>query len=445
MRHFARYLFLLATLLVCLGGMAQNKTWREMHKVKKSETVYGIARQYGVTVDELMKANPDMSVPGYVLKKGDYIFIPYPSGSKAPAAAKPKAVAGNDGALRVGVVLPLHNVDGDGRRMVEYYRGLLMACEDLKKEGLSIAVSAWNVPIDADIYQTLVKDGIDKCDIIFGPLYSKQVKPLSFFVKDNGIKLVIPFSITGGDVDTNPNIFQVYQSPEDFYGRVADHFAYRFKDYNVVVIDCNDKTSDKGVFTFPLRKKLADKGVSCSVTNLTSSDAIFAGAFSAVKPNMVVLNTARSPELNQALARLDELTGSHPSLKVSLFGYTEWLMYVKYNLDRFCKYDTYIPANFYYNEYSSRVRALESRYRAAFNSPMMDYLPCFALTGYDQGMFFLRGLHAQGKNFTGEVEDKRALQTPLHFARAKAGGGYRNQALQFVHYNPDKSISIISF
>ena len=120
-------------------------------------------------------------------------------------------------------------------------------------------------------------------------------------------------------------------------------------------------------------------------------------------------------------------------------------MYVKYNLDRFCKYDTYIPANFYYNEYSSRVRALESRYRAAFNSPMMDYLPRFALTGYDQGMFFLRGLHAQGKNFTGEAEDKRALQTPLHFARAKAGGGYRNQALQFVHYNPDKSISIISF
>jgi len=259
MRHFARYLFLLATLLVCLGGMAQNKTWREMHKVKKSETVYGIARQYGVTVDELMKANPDMSVPGYVLKKGDYIFIPYPSGSKAPAAAKPKAVAGNDGALRVGVVLPLHNVDGDGRRMVEYYRGLLMACEDLKKEGLSIAVSAWNVPIDADIYQTLVKDGIDKCDIIFGPLYSKQVKPLSFFVKDNGIKLVIPFSITGGDVDTNPNIFQVYQSPEDFYGRVADHFAYRFKDYNVVVIDCNDKTSDKGVH-FPLAQEAGRQG-----------------------------------------------------------------------------------------------------------------------------------------------------------------------------------------
>lgn len=444
MKRFARCLLLFVALFAGLGVMAQgNKEWREMHKVKKSETIYGIARDYGLTVDELIKANPDMGVPGYTLRKGDYIFIPYPSSPSSQSAPKAKTAAAD--AVKVGVLLPLHNVDGDGRRMVEYYRGMLLACEDLKKEGLSIDIQAWNVPFDADIYRTLVKDGLDKRDIIFGPLYSKQVKPLSFFTKDNGIKLVIPFSITGDDVDSNPGIFQVYQSPEDFYGRVADHFAYRFKDYNVVVIDCNDKTSDKGVFTFPLRKKLAAKGVACNVTNINSSQDVFAAAFSAVKPNMVVLNTARSPELNAVLALLDELTGKHPLLKVSLFGYTEWLMYVKYNLDRFCKYDTYIPTTFYYNEYSSRVHAFEQRYRAAFHSEMMDYLPRFALTGYDHAMFFLRGMKAQGKRFTGELEDKRALQTPLHFARTKSGGGLHNQALQFVHYNTDKSISIINF
>ena len=450
MKHLSRYILLLCALFwVCADGMAQEGKWREMHKVKSKETIYGIAREYGLTVDELVKANPDMGVPGYKLKKGDYIFIPYAAkdavSTTASAAGKAVAAAVPAGTLKVGVLLPLHNVDGDGRRMVEYYRGLLMACEDLKKEGRSVAVSAWNVPIDADIYQTLVKDGIDKCDIIFGPLYSKQVKPLSFFVKDNGIKLVIPFSISGDDVDSNPNIFQVYQSPEDFYGRVADHFAYRFKDYHVVVVDCNDKKSDKGVFTFPLRKKLAAKGVSCSVTNLTSDDGVFGGAFSAVKPNMVVLNTWRSPELTVALRRLDELTGRHPGLKVSLFGYTEWLMFVNHNQDKFFKYDTYIPTNFYYNVYSSKVAAFEARYRAAFGSGMMDYLPRFALTGYDHGMFFLRGLHRQGKAFSGAEEDKNALQTWMRFARRKAGGGYRNEALQFVHYNTDKSISIINF
>lgn len=449
MNHLSRYILLLCALFfVCAGASAQEKKWREMHKVEAKETLYGIAREYGITVDELVKANPEMGVPGYSLKKGDYIFIPYPDAGTATASVQGKAaasaVAVPSNALKVGVLLPLHNVDGDGRRMVEYYRGLLMACEDLKMNGRSISVSAWNVPADADIYRTLVKDGVAKCDIIFGPLYSKQVGPLSFFSKDNGIKLVIPFSITGDDVDKNPNIFQVYQSPETFYGMAADHFAYRFKDYNVVVVDCNDKTSGKGVFTFDLRKKLGRKGVSCSVTNISSGSGAFAKAFSVVKPNIVVLNTARSPELGTVLDMLDALTGTHPELKVSLFGYTEWLMYASHYLDRFCRYDTYIPANFYYNAYSARVAAFERRYMSEFKSGMMDYLPRFAMTGYDHGMFFIGGMLRQGKDFDGSVENKDALQTPLHFTKTR-GGGYRNDCLMFVHYNRDKSISIIKF
>ena len=449
MKHFSRYILLLcALLLVCTEGAAQDGKWREMHKVKAKETLYGIAREYGLTVDELVKANPEMGAPDYKLKKGDYIFIPYAKGDAAGKAAQGDGVRPAQtvpaGALRVGVLLPLHNVDGDGRRMAEYYRGLLMACEDLKRDGRSVAVSAWNVPVDADIYRTLVKDGVSRCDIIFGPLYSKQVGPLSFFSKDNGIKLVIPFSITGDDVDKNPNIFQVYQSPETFYGMAADHFAYRFKDYNVVVVDCNDKTSDKGVFTFDLRKKLSRKGVACNVTNISSGSGSFARAFSAVKPNIVVLNTARSPELGTVLDMLDALTGTHPELKVSLFGYTEWLMYASHYLDRFCRYDTYIPTNFYYNAYSAKTAAFERRYRSEFKSGMMDYLPRFAMTGYDHGMFFIGGMLKQGKAFDGSAEDKNALQTLLRFAKTR-GGGYRNESLMFVHYNRDKSISIIKF
>ena len=49
-----------------------------MHKVKKKETLFGIARDNGLTVQELIDANPEMNTPGYELKKGDFIVIPYP-------------------------------------------------------------------------------------------------------------------------------------------------------------------------------------------------------------------------------------------------------------------------------------------------------------------------------------------------------------------------------
>ena len=307
---------LLVLLLFAVVAEAQQQNYREMHKVKKGETLFGIARRYEITVDQLIKANPDMNAVGYELKKGDYIFIPYPDGQKPSATQKPAASqkAKDDKTVRVGIMLPLHNVDGDGRRMIEYYRGFLMGCDELKKAGQDVEVMAWNVPIDANISQTLAKEGADRCDVIFGPLYSAQVAPLAAFAKQHGIKMVIPFSITGNEVEKNPNVFQVYQSPQFFAQQTVKYFIERFQGSHVVVVDCNDAKSDKGVFTMALRMALAEKGMTCSITNLSNSGEYFSKAFSRQKPNVVVLNTGRSPELNTVIAKLDQLKMDQPGV-----------------------------------------------------------------------------------------------------------------------------------
>ena len=129
MIRFLKYSLL--TVLLCLATIAdaQTQNYREMHKVKKGETIFGIAKKYEISIEELIKANPDMNSVGYELKKGDYIFIPYPTGktatttSKDKSAQQNKTVAAKTNTVKVGIMLPLHNVDGDGRRMVEYYHG----------------------------------------------------------------------------------------------------------------------------------------------------------------------------------------------------------------------------------------------------------------------------------------------------------------------------------
>ena len=40
---------------------------------------------------------------------------------------------------------------------------------------------------------TLLEPNASKLDVIFGPLYSEQVKPLADFCRAYDIKLVIPF------------------------------------------------------------------------------------------------------------------------------------------------------------------------------------------------------------------------------------------------------------
>lgn len=463
MRRKLRYFMMFIGLLLCMSITAQTIKWRDIYTVKKKDTVFGIAKKYGLSLPELMEANPEMKQEGYMLQKGATLFIPYGKGEKNPNAPKDgdkaittlpaiggkpvvtgqPAVASN--AVKIGVMLPLHDVDGDGKRMVEYYRGLLMACETLKQQGISTDVYAWNVPIDADIRTTLLQEGASQCDIIFGPLYTKQVAPLTNFCKSYGIKLVIPFSISGDDVERNKEIFQVYQSPESLNDATIKAFLKQFTNVHPIFVDCNDSTSRKGAFTFGLRKELEKRNINYSITNVNSSIDQFAKAFLPSKQNVVILNTGRSPQLTAVLNKLDEFDEKYPGASISLFGYTEWLMYAKYNLERFYKYDTYIPSTFYYNANAQKTKNLELRYNQWFHQPMMIAQPRFAITGYDHGMYFIQGIKKFGKNFTGEQQvGYQPAQTPLRFAKT-VKGGYKNKSFQLIHYTFNHQIEAVNY
>ena len=464
MTRLLRY-FLLSTLLaftVSSVTAQQTSAIRGQHKVKKKETVFGISREYGLTIEELIKANPEMNTPGYELKKGMILNIPYSKAemeaaeaAKAAQAAQARkaeevARAAADDVrsreIRLGIMLPLHNINGDGRRMTEYYRGVLMACDSLKKQGLSIDVHAWNTAEDGNIYKVLEDPAAAKCDLIIGPLYSKQMDALSAFVTKHDIRLVIPFSINAPQLTTNRNIFQVYQSPTEQNEVIIARFIERFKNYHTVVVDCNDSTSKKGIFTFGLRRQMEQRGMDAVVTNLKSTEANFSKAFSRTKPNVVILNTGRSQELGVAFSKINGLKANEPELDITMFGYTDWLLYTRTYLENFYKYNTYIPSVFYYNPLSVGTQRFERKYRQNFRSDMQSSLPRFAITGFDHAYFFLKGLHKYGKSFNGAdgMFGYPPVQTPLKFERY-GNGGLRNRTMMFIHYQPEHTVETIKF
>ena len=457
MKQILRYFLLLtAVSFMADTALAQVQTFKELHKVKRKETIFGIARENGVTIEDLLKANPEMNAPGYELKKGDYIKIPYPSTKPQQASAtqeinmpaKPKVVESDmrQREIRVGIMLPLHDKNGDGKRMLEYYRGVLMACDSLRANGVSTDVRAWNVTEETDIRQTLKDPHAADRDVIIGPLYSKQVKALGDYAVANDIRVLIPFSISSTEIYNNYNLFQVYQNGNTLNEAYVFRFFQRFKDYHPVIIDCNDSTSTKGSFTSALRRKLDQEGITYSITNLRSSENMFAKSFSSQKRNIVVLNTSRSAELNVAFAKLNGMVMSNPKLQVTMFGYSEWLMYTRSHLENLYKFDTYIPSTYYMNPLTSRANAFRQKYRKNFHQDMQSYPARFAVTGFDQAYFFIKGLHLYGKHFTGAsgMVGYTPIQTPLHFERI-GNGGLQNRAILFVHYTLEHRIETLNF
>ena len=163
MTRVLRYFLLIAVLFVAVGVISaqEDGSIRGLHKVKRKETIFGISRMYEITIDELIEANPEMKNPDYELKKGDILRIPFSSKNSSPSNpsnpdnpsnfsnSSPTGTSSDDDvrnrAIRLGVMLPLHDINGDGRRMVEYYRGVLMACDSLKKEGISVDIDRKSV------------------------------------------------------------------------------------------------------------------------------------------------------------------------------------------------------------------------------------------------------------------------------------------------------------
>jgi hypothetical protein len=299
---------------------------------------------------------------------------------------------------------------------------------------------------NSDIRTFLDDPKAAECDVIIGPLYSKMVKPLSDFATAHDIRVFIPFSINTHETLVNRNIFQVYQPQTEQNDAFISHFMERFSDTHPVFIDCNDTTSQKGIFTFGLRRRLEAKGIDYKITNLNSSDAAFFKSFSTSKRNMVILNTARSKELTAAMAKLNGLRLNHPELQISVFGYTEWMLYTRHQLENFYKFDTYIPGTFHTDLQSPRTNRIQLKYRWNFHADMQNALPRFAITGFDHAYFLLKGLHLYGKAFTGGagMVGYPPIQTPLRFERI-GNGGLQNRSVVFVHYLPERRTETIIF
>ena len=327
--------------------------------------------------------------------------------------------------------------------MVEYYRGILLALEQMKQEGINTDVHAWNVPKDADIKTTLLDKNASTLDIIFGPLYSNQVKPLGDFCQQHGIKMVIPFSIETKEVSINPNIFQVYQDNNRLTSKAIACFFERFqKTHHPIFINCNDTESQVGGGTSGLRKQLELANIRYNITNLNTPQADFIKQFSISQPNVIILNSEKSPFLNKVFEKLDQLKKANPNIYISIYGYNDWFMYQDYNLPNYFKYEVYIPSTYYYNKAAKRTEALEKQYINKYDEPMKNtYIPRFAIVGYDQAQFFIRGFKNKGKNFKGlntEVS-YTPLQTRYNFERV-GSGGYINNHFQVIHFMSNKTM-----
>ena len=441
---------------------------RDMHRVERKETIYSISRLYGITEAELIAANPELRTEK--LKKGKFLCIPYTSAGNnqkeqeqpvSPTTIptdnelfdKSKKENPKIATIKAAVMLPFMT-DGSGNRdeqtrMVEYYEGFLMAVDSLKEKGVSIDIYTYDTYNNtSSVKSILAKDEMKNMNIIFGPAYPEQVKPVADFAKKNNIRLVIPFTSKGNEVFNNPSIYQINTPQSYLYSEVYEHFTRKFTNANVIFLDAEDGDKDKADFIKGLKEEL--KGKHIPFTEL-KGEAItpesLKGAMNATLDNVFIPTSGTNIALIKLLPQLIVTLRDNPDYRMQLFGYPEWQTYTNDHLASFYELDTYFYSSFYTNNLFPEAIRFSSAYRKWYSKNMSNTFPKYGMLGFDTGYFFLKGLSQYGSN----LEDKlnkvtvTPIQTGFKFERVNNWGGFINRKVFFVHFTKNYELIKLDF
>lgn len=429
-----------------IQGPVQSRC-RDMHKVKRKETVYSISREYGISEAELVAANPELKGETKI-KKGTFLCIPYPT---AQVEKKPEIAPSNSelfsenkkaterfSTIKAAIVLPFLDVSkNEAARMVEYYEGFLMAVDSLKRRGVSVDLYTYNSgPETASLNGILSKKEMKDMDIIFGPLYQQHIKQLADFARKNDIRLVIPFTSKDNAVFRNPSVYQINTPQSYLYSEVYDHFVRQFPNANVIFIEAGTGTKDKADFIKGLKDELKNRSIPMKSLKEDATVESLKSVLRDDRENIFIPTSGSNITLIKILPQLTLLVRENPESRIHLFGYPEWQTYTKDHLEAFFELDTYFYSSFYTNNLLPAAISFTKNYRRWYGKEMDERYPKYGMLGFDTGFFFLRGLSRYGSEFEKNMQllDLVPIQTGFKFDRVNNWGGFINKKVFFVRF-----------
>jgi LysM repeat protein len=436
-------------------GETVKSRCREMHTVKRKETIYSVSKEYGITEQELIAANPELKDG---MKRGQLLCIPYPttnrsktqSGSSVPTSDGELFRAGEKSVrkyatIKAALLLPFST----DKRMTEYYEGFLMAVDSLKRSGVSMDIHVHNLDDNTStLNRLLANEEMKNMNVIFGPAQAKHTQQLAKFAKQNNITLVIPFSSKEDVVLNTPNVYQINTPQSYLYSEVNEHFTRQFPDANVIFLDAGTGPKVKTDFVEGLKVELSNKGISYKALPETSSVDGLKAALKAGKKNVFIPTSSSDVSLIKIIPQLTMLVRENPDISIQMFGYPEWQTYTKDRLENFFELDTYFYSSFYTNNLLQAAVDFTKSYRRWYKKDMENSYPKYGMLGFDTGYFFLKGLSLYGSRLDDNLNRMsyiRPIQTGFKFQRANNWGGFINKKVFFVHFTKEFELVKLDF
>ena len=438
------------------------------HTVQYGETLYGIAKKYNVKIEDIEKANPGiqnglradqvLQIPVETKNANNYTQNSPQNNTNNNSKTEPDSGVVNCDSIRplktnfkIALILPFKgNNFASSKIATEFYYGFKVAVDSVaSKMKVGVKLYVMNSTATNDSDKTEDQYDLDKLkgmDLIIGPLFSSNIKPIAQLAKENKIPIVSPFTKSMNLLEGNPFAIKITPSEKTLAKRTLTYFNTTYPDCNFILVNTNsrrDSTLHLAYYTALDELGIDDTNRIHKITSKESPSSYFK---SGVR-NVVIYVNSKEVTVKAFITGFNK---GYKGNNISLVGTEGWLEFNNVEADYYKNLNLHIPVATYADfTDSTKYDYFIRKYQSAVKADPTDY----SFTGYKIGSDFMRRFFTYGAYLCNcidqfkemETDENKMLPFNLYFQRNSKADGWENQAIQILRVEDEYILEIINY
>lgn len=435
------------------------------HLIQKGESLYGLSQKYKVSQDSIKLYNNGLPEG---LKRGQTLVIPlsknaaeqmgmhwYPDLRSIEVKNEENASRVRKEVYEVGLLLPFmldknqslmesrnsssaQELLEPTRQSLDFYHGVLLALDSLKKFGLNVNLRVYDTGRDSlKLAKILSETEFSGLDLIIGP--TEMVETVAKFAAKHKIPMVCPFGYTNRILLDNEFVSKAVTSTSVMVSEASDYIIKNYSGENIILLDGRGKRDEGAVNAYrrnlndELRKAGKDTVKYFKTDNISTK--AWVDKLAKDKINVLVVP---SNDLSFVSSFFNTLQGTslkynYKDYRFVVFGTEEWLKWDDIEANLKVKFSLHLPSPVYVS-YTDTLRSVPfiKAFRAKFSSDPDK----FAMMGFDLAWFYLAGYLQEGKTFAAHLEnyDVEMVNTRFRYKKINQSSGYINTNVYLLKY-----------
>lgn len=396
-----------------LSGQDEYATYT----VEQGDTVFSIVNKFGVTIDELIALNPDLSRG---LKTGMILKI-----KKLDAAYIKK----NGDALSVVLMLPFGYSTNETQyraMALDFLTGAKLAIEKNAAKGQKLDIKIVDSGNEASFKSSLTQINPNNTDLIIGPFFKSNVIDLLDFTKTQKIPVVAPFA-NSPELYNYSNLIIVETNDQAYADKIVEEVKAVYSDQKIFIV-ADSKKENAGYIKSNLEKSY--KNAQVTVVNSASEIQLDQNMMTGQSAPVIAILASDNGSIGEAFS------AKMISLSKEVQGMKAFSLYSVPSFEK--KVDELSQASLVYLM-DRKINAegnFEKEILAAYKAKYCKIPGKYAVIGFDVVNDMLTRENRKGEIFKQMNKVQTQLATKFEFVKSKNNGAYVNTGFRVISLVP---------